>query len=68
MKSVSGFASFAATTVPSSIVSPILTTTEPSACLASLPVSISIWRPSASVMILRTALYSFFSSIKILNL
>ena len=46
MKSTSSFASFAQVTQASSIVPPIFTTTDPSACLASFPVSISITLPS----------------------
>ena len=52
MKSVPSFTSFAAVTVARSIVPPILTTADPAACLASLPVSISITRPSASSILL----------------
>ena len=52
MKSVPGTASFALHTVASSMVLPIVTITAPSACLASLPVSMVMVRPSASVMVL----------------
>ena len=46
MKSVPSFTSLAQVTVARSIVPPILMTAEPSACFASLPVSISITLPS----------------------
>ena len=57
MKSVSSFASLAATTVARSIVLPILTTTAPSACLASLPVSITIDRPLPRSILFSINLY-----------
>ena len=54
MKSTSSFASFAHVTVARSIVPPIFTTTEPSACFASLPVSISIILPSDNSIVFFT--------------
>ena len=41
---------------------PILTTTEPSACFASLPVSISITLPSDNSIVFFTIFISFFST------
>ena len=48
MKSTSSLASCAATTVASIMVLPMRTTTEPSACLASFPVSMVTVLPSSS--------------------
>ena len=58
MKSVSGLASLAATTVASSMVSPCFTTTAPSACLASFPVEMVISRPSPIGMTFTVSLYN----------
>ena len=50
MKSVSGLASVALVTAASRYVPPHFTITEPSACLASLPVSMVIVLPSPRSM------------------
>ena len=56
IKSTSGLASLAAVTAASSTVEPMVTVTAPSACLASLPVSMVIVRPSGRVIVLLTGL------------
>ena len=67
MKSVPSFTSSAAVTVASSIVPPIFTTAEPAACFASLPVSISITRPSASSILLLMMFIIVFLYVLVFN-
>ena len=67
MKSTPSPASLADTTVARSMVFPIRSSTAPSACLASLPVSRVISRPSGRVMVFLTGLsitdlFNFFSN------
>ncbi len=60
MKSTSSAASFLLHTVANNMVFPIFTTTEPSACLASLPVSMVICRPSPKSNVFVTIILCLF--------